>query len=85
MKWWFQKTVNQTELLNILSDPDIPVFDKKYKATVTLSTSYPDVAWIDWINRNTSSRSVDIKLLGDKIYIAFEDENDALIFKIKYL
>lgn len=61
-----------------------PVFDRKYKATVIFPTN-TDVSWMDWVNKNTKNRGVDIQLLNDKVYIAFEDENDALIFKIRYL
>jgi hypothetical protein len=63
---------------------DHPIFDKKYKATVIFPTN-TDVSWMDWVNKNTQNRGVDIQLLNDKVYVAFEDENDALIFKIRYL
>ena len=61
-----------------------PVFDRKYKTTIIFPTT-ADVSWMDWVNKNTQNRGVDIQLLHDKVYVAFEDENDALIFKIRYL
>lgn len=45
---------------------------------------------LDWINQN-SVASVDVKFMfvygggHTDVYFGFEDESDALIFKIKYL
>ena len=42
---------------------------------------------LDWVNKNSTGR-VDVRFENsygyEKIYIAFENPNDALIFKIKF-
>jgi len=63
-----------------------PVFDPRYKAVVFVPPSdTPYYERVDWVSNNTSTRMVDVKFENHGMYIAFEDENDALIFKIKFL
>lgn len=64
-----------------------PEFDKKYKVVVEYQLEHEYVSILDWLNTH-SSGSVDIKITegrGYKMYVAFEDPNDALIFKIRYM
>ena len=62
-----------------------PVFDPKYRTVLYIPDGDRDYTKINWINDNTSNRAVDVKFENHGMYIAFEDENDALIFKIKFL
>lgn len=65
-----------------------PVFDKKYKTIINCQYDDEYMEKINWINLN-SKGSVDVKILTStpppKMFIAFEDDADALIFKIKYM
>ena len=70
----------------IVKDIDTtPTFDRKYISIVSFPTTAKDTEKMRWVNDNTSKRSVDVKFVGNMVYMAFEDENDALIFKIRYL
>lgn len=89
---------NQMGLLNIFrskkseeniieENNDMPLFDKKYKTIITCQYNNNYMEIVDWLNLN-SKGSVDVKILTNsppKMCIAFEDDSDALIFKIKYL
>jgi len=75
-----------------LSCPIIPQpkFDKKYKTIIKVNygPEFHYTETLDWINRN-SRNSVDIAVVGEgagpvSIYYAFENSDDALVFKIKY-
>jgi hypothetical protein len=63
------------------------VFDKKYKTIVSVKSSLAYVEMLDWVNKN-SHGSVDVWFNdtpnGVIIDLAFENQDDALIFKIKY-
>lgn len=64
-----------------------PEFDEKYTVVVEYHLQNEYVNIIDWLNTH-STGSVDIKISegrGYKMYVAFEDPNDALIFKIKFM
>lgn len=61
-----------------------PKFDGKYKVVLSFASTYRDMEKINWVNKN-SRNLVDIQFLEDTAYIAFEDENDALLFEIKYM
>lgn len=59
-------------------------FDRKYKTIVRVNSRDNYLDMLDWIDSN-SKGSVDVKYAShDKIDVAFENVNDALIFKIKY-
>ncbi len=62
-------------------------FDKKYKIVVTVKSSPSYMEMMDWVNTH-SSGSVDVWFndtpSGVLIDMAFENIDDALIFKIKY-
>lgn len=65
-----------------------PTFDKKYKVIIETSNMRDYFGMMDWVNLN-SKDSVDVKTTMDnghdiKFYFAFENTDDALIFKIKY-
>ncbi len=67
-----------------------PNFDKKYKTIIRLEygLNFNYLETIDWVNRH-SRDSVDIAVVGEgagpiSIYYAFENSDDALVFKIKY-
>jgi hypothetical protein len=67
-----------------------PKFDEKYKIIIKLNYSpeFHYLETLDWIDRN-SKDSVDVAVVGEgagpiSIYYAFENSDDALIFKIKY-
>lgn len=61
-----------------------PEFDKKYKTIVRCDYYAGYLEMLDWINQHSNS-SVDVKIdNGVAIYVAFENPDDATIFKIKY-
>lgn len=67
---------------------DTPVFDKKYKTIVSVDVKHNYQEMIYWLNDNTRG-SVDIKLDHDfkqkiKVYVGFENSDDALFFKIRF-
>ena len=62
-----------------------PVFDPRYKVVLFIPQAERIYSAISWVNDNTSNRAVDVKFVNHGLYIAFEDETDALIFKIKFL
>ncbi len=94
MKWKLAKMMKmglfslftKVKKLPIVSNiRDVPVFDEKYKVVIDFPSSHRDIEKMSWINDNASKRSVDIRFLPGTVYVAFEDESDALFFKIKYL
>jgi hypothetical protein len=65
----------------------VPAFDTKYKVVVKYQYEHEYVSIIDWLN-NHSSGSVDIKISegrGYEMFVAFENPDDALVFKIRYM
>lgn len=69
----------------------IKQIDPKYKFIIEKKIDNSYYKMIDWVNLN-SKRSVNIfyeqekneNLTGSTVYWAFEDEDDFLLFKIKY-
>ena len=63
------------------------LFDKKYKIIIKYNYGFDYTEMLDWVNKN-SKGSVDIKFDSNAtdhaLYLAFEEIDDALIFKIKY-
>lgn len=63
------------------------VFDAKYKTIVSVKSNLAYLEMLDWVNSN-SHGSVDVWFNdtpdGVIIDLAFEDVDDALIFKIRY-
>ena len=62
-----------------------PVFDKKYTTTVTFPSTADDIEKILWLHEHATRKSVDMQLVDGNVYMAFEDDADALIFRIKFL
>jgi hypothetical protein len=65
-----------------------PVFDKKYKIVIKCKFTDEYFKMVDWVNEN-SQGLVDIRFNAatneiDTVFVAFEDLDDALVFKIKY-
>ena len=73
-----------------VTDSKTPVFDKKFKTILEYRCSPGYTEMVDWAHMN-SSGAVDVKFyIGfghgiENIYFGFEDEHDALIFRIKFL
>lgn len=60
--------------------------DPKYKFIVEKSFDERYYEMLEWVNKN-SKKGVSILLVDKKdtsLLLAFEDEDDALLFKIKY-
>ena len=69
----------------IIYEDDTPVFDNRYECVLDFPET-PEVAgMLDWVNERTDDRLVDVKFANGQVYMAFEDKDDALIFKIRYL
>ena len=75
-----------------LPSPTQPEFDKKYKTVIKYKYSLEHHMMLEWIDQN-SKGTVDVKITEDStgpfvkydmIYFAFEDPDDALVFRIKY-
>ena len=62
-----------------------PTFDKKYNTVIDFPSTENDIEKIMWLHEHASRKSVDIKVVDGKVYMAFEDDSDALIFRIKFL
>ena len=62
-----------------------PVFDKKYITVIDFPSTAGDIEKIMWMHEHASTKSVDIQTVDGKVYMAFEDYSDALIFRIKFL
>jgi hypothetical protein len=65
-----------------------PKFDKKYKTIIQLDYDHDYLDVMDWINIH-SKDSVDVEVITSGfdvicVFFAFENEDDALVFKIKY-
>lgn len=74
-----QKTAKMVHLQNT------PTFDKKYKTVIDFPSTANDIEKIMWLHDNAARKSVDIQVVDGKVYMAFEDDSDALIFRIKFL
>lgn len=74
---------------SLIEEKPSHVFDKKYKTIVNVKSTAAYTEMLDWVDAN-SHGAVDVwfnapVLLGNVIIdIAFEDPDDALVFKIKY-
>ena len=79
----------KSKVVDVAVEPIIPpVFDKKYKIIVkyTYGRNFIyDCEMVDWLNTH-STGLVDLKIepILRQYYIAFEDIDDALVFKIRY-
>ena len=62
-----------------------PSFDKKYTTVIDFPSSAGDVEKILWLHSHATRKSVDMQIVGRTVYMAFEDDSDALIFRIKFL
>ena len=62
-----------------------PVFDKKYTTVVDFPSTADDIEKILWLHEHAARKSVDMQIVDGKVYMAFEDDSDALIFRIKFL
>ena len=80
--WNILRRPQNSRQIDVLSTP---TFDKKYKTVISFPTTQKDTEKMMWINDNASSRSVDVKFVDNMVYMAFEDDSDALIFRIKFL
>jgi hypothetical protein len=66
--------------------PIAPIFDKRYKAVVRKRFTPYYFEMLNWANEHSKGQiavSVCSETTGD-VYFAFENEDDALVFKIKY-
>lgn len=77
--------VNETNEEEEIFEPIlVPVFDTKYKTIIKCIYSAEYLTMLEWIDQH-SIGLVDVKVPGDGwIYFAFEDPDDALVFKIMY-
>ena len=62
-----------------------PVFDKKYTTVVDFPSTPNDIEKIIWLHEHATRKSVDMQVMDGNVYMAFEDDSDALIFRIKFL
>lgn len=80
--------LRNTKIIPDQEDTSMALFDKKFKTIVKCPYDDSCVEKIEWLNLNTSGL-VDIRVLSTNppplMVIGFEDDSDALIFKIKYL
>lgn len=60
-----------------------PTFDDKFIEIIIFPIDDRYYEMMSWINNN-SSESVDIKINETDCYIAFQNFDDALYFKIRY-
>ena len=75
-----------------LADAKRPVsptvaFSSNYTSVVAMDYVHGYYDILDWVNKNSSGQ-VEVKFENsyghEKIYIAFESERDALVFKIRF-
>lgn len=62
-----------------------PAFNTKYKTVVACPYEKVDINMLDWLNDSSENRGVAIIAGNLNYFIGFENSDDALIFKIKYL
>jgi hypothetical protein len=65
-----------------------PEFDKKYKVVIRCKYDDDYIEKVNWVHKN-SKDLVKIQVTGNSfemtdIFFAFENQDDALVFKIKY-
>lgn len=69
-------------------EKEVAIFDKKFSTIVKCHYDATHAEKIDWLNEN-SAGAVDVKLFflhsPPLMAVGFENEADALIFKIRYL
>lgn len=74
---------------SLIEEKSKHTFHRKYKTVVSVKSTPNYMEMLDWVNSN-SNGAVDVwfnaPVLSDNIMIdvAFEDPDDALVFKIKY-
>ena len=69
-------------------DKEVAIFDEKFKTLVKCNYDTTHMEKVNWLNEN-SAGAVDVKLFflhsPPLMVVGFENEADALIFKIRYL
>lgn len=59
-------------------------FDKKFRTIISVSQEY-DNDMVDWINKNSNGNvSLQFSEQDGKCFIGFENDDDALFFKIRF-
>lgn len=87
-RFWnlFRKSKTSQELPKQTVSPTV-CFDSNYTSVIAMDYVHGYYDILDWVNQN-SAGSVDVKFENsygqEKIYIAFEREQDALLFKIRF-
>lgn len=79
----------KTEKMELHFRSTQPEFHARYKIILETTNLENYLEALDWLNKHTAY-SVDMKIIGSdsghlKFYFAFEDDSDALIFKIRYM
>jgi hypothetical protein len=80
----FSRLTTPKQTLPIV-DKEVVVFDKKYTTVVDFPSTADDIEKILWVHSHAYRKSVDMQVVNGKVYMAFEDDSDALIFRIKFL
>lgn len=62
-----------------------PVFDGIFSTVLSFPSDHRDIEKITWVNKHSSVSKVSVKFANGRVYMAFENDADALIFKIRYL
>ena len=63
----------------------VVIFDRKYTTVVDFPSTADDIKKVLWLHEHAFRKSVDMQIVNGKVYMAFEDDSDALIFRIKFL
>ena len=63
----------------------VVIFDRKYTTIVDFPSTTDDIKKVLWLHEHAFRKSVDMQIVDGKVYMAFEDDSDALIFRIKFL
>jgi len=78
---------SKTEKMELPLPTRPPEFDKKYKIIIKHKHTLEYHKMLEWVDNN-SNGAVEVKLGGELVitdaYFAFEDPDDALVFRIKY-
>lgn len=78
----FRKKIPLME--SLIEEKPENIFDRKYKTIVRVNSRDNYLEMVDWVDLN-SKGSVEVRYASsNKIDVAFENSDDAIIFKIKY-